>query len=157
MMTYTMSGIGKLVGALIQSTRGEIHALAPQSLPLTIAESLLRSDLTSFLGPFLINYYYIAWLLMLGTVYLQFFSLWAAFRPTLHQLWGIGLIFFHISTYLSFYVGFPENTLWLAIFFVGSPFRPQKLSWRKIFQDLPLIGQIPYWLQVIITKNFKPS
>ena len=37
-------------------------------------------------------------------------------------------------------INFAENCLWLALFFVNSPFRPQKFNWRQIGRDLPLVG-----------------
>lgn len=156
MMTYTMAGVGKLVGALFQSIRGEIHALDPQGLPLILAERILKNGGENFLNSFLINNYYVTWLLMLGTVYLQFFSLWAAFRPRLHQIWGLGLILFHISTSLTMDINFPENILWLAIFFLGSPFRPESFSGRQLLQDLPLISRILH-LTKVIKKTDKNS
>ena len=140
MLTYTMSGIGKLFGVLIQAPQGEIHGLAPQALASYIANRMLHIDFTSYLGPWLVENYYVGWLLMLGTVYLQFFSLWAAFRPSLHQLWGLSLILLHISIFLTMRINFAQNCLWLGLFFVNSPFRPQKFDWRQIVRDLPLVG-----------------
>ncbi len=143
MMTYTMSGIGKLVGAFIQAFEGEIHALVPQSLPLHIANSSFNSGIReTLLGPFIMEHVYLSWGLMLGAIYLQFFSLWAAFRPALHQLWGLSLIIFHLSIRMSIGVGFDENVLWLGIFFVGSPFRPRTFSLKNILRDLPLVNLI---------------
>ena len=139
MLTYTMSGIGKVFYALLQGSRGEVNALMPKGLALTIANRLLETGQNSFLGDFFIQNYYAGWLLMLGAIYIQLFALWAAFRPSLHQVWGLSLIVFHISVYLTMTITFEQNCLWLAIFFLYSPFSQLNFDPKRILLDLPLL------------------
>ncbi|MEO0374720.1 MAG: hypothetical protein AAF329_08865, partial [Cyanobacteria bacterium P01_A01_bin.17] len=140
MLTYTMSGFFKIIQIPIQAMRNQVHALMPEALPLQIANRLVQTDATSYLGTWLIEHYLIAWPLMIGTIYLQFFSLWASFRPSLHRLWGLGLICFHIASQLTMSISFWSNCLWLTLFFVNSPFAPKHFVWRQVVRDLPLFG-----------------
>lgn len=148
MLTFTMSGLGKVIYSIIQALQGEIHTLAPKGLAIHIAQQLLAKNVSSYLGPWLINHYYVGWLLMLGTLYLQFFALWAVFRPSLHQWWALGLILFHLAIYFTTTINFEQNCLWLALFFLNSPFRPRRFDWQQTLQDLPLID-------LLVAKNRK--
>ena len=149
MLTYTMSGVGKILYVFVQASRGEVHALMPKGLALTVANRLVETESTSYFGGWLIEHYHFAWILMIGAIYLQFFALWAAFRPPLHQIWGLGLILFHISVSLTMTITFEQNCLWLALFFLYSPFRPSSCSIKQIILNLPCID----WL-IARTKQF---
>ena len=140
MLTYSMSGAWKAGGVIQQALQGETTYLAPSGLARQVAAKLLADDSTSVLGPWLIEHYWIGWPLMIGAIYLELFALWAAARPSLHRAWGVGLIVLHVSTHLTMGVGFPQNPLWLALFLVLSPFRPEQGGWRRAARDLPLIG-----------------
>ena len=142
MLTYSMAGFWKISGVVRQVIMGEVHALAPKGLAQQVAAKLLSVESTTPLGPWLIEHYAIGWLLMVGTLYLQFFALWAAFRPSLHQCWALALILFHVASHLTIGVGFAQNTLWLALFFLLSPFRPQSFEWRRTSRDLPVVGPL---------------
>lgn len=143
MLTYTMSGMWKAGGVVEQLIRGETTYLSPSGLAQQVAAKLLSDDATSVLGPWLIANYWVGPPLMLGAIYLELLALWAVARPSLHRAWGLGLIVMHVSTHLTMGVGFPQNPLWLALFFVASPFRPRRASgasWRDAWRDLPLLG-----------------
>ncbi len=140
LLTYTMSGFFKVVLIPIQAIQNQVHSLMPEALALQIAQRLVETDEISVLGLWLINHYYLAWPLMLGTIYLQFFSLWAAFRPSLHQVWGLSLILFHLATHLTMTISFWQNCLWLALFLLNSPFRPHSFKGKQILRDLPLVN-----------------
>lgn len=47
---------------------------------------------------------------------------------------------FHLGVYFSMTITFEQNCLWLALFFINSPFLPVRFDWRQILQDLPLVG-----------------
>lgn len=148
MLTYTMAGVGKIWGALEQALQGEIHALAPKALALHIAFAFSQQDSQVPLGIWLMEHYYIGWPLMIGTVYLQFFALWSVLRPSLHQIWGFSLLSFHIGSAFIMNVAFVQNTIWLALFFINSPFRPLNFKWQQILRDLPLFGYFFHWLKI---------
>jgi hypothetical protein len=141
MLTYSMSGLWKIWAIFSQTVQGEVSALAPSALARQIAEKLVSSDTTSLLGPWLIDHYWLGWPLMIGTLYLEFFALWSVTRPSLHRVFGLGLILLHLSTHLTLNVIFVQNSLWLALFFVFSPFNPDRFDWRQTVRDLPLIGR----------------
>ena len=42
-------------------------------------------------------------------------------------------------------VGFPLNALWLALFFLISPFAPARVSARRVVRELPGAG----WLRAL--------
>ena len=140
-LTYSMSGMWKVGGVVQQALRGEVTYLHPSGLAQQVAAKLLADGSGSLLGPWLIEHYWVGWPLMVGALYLELFALWAVARPSLHRAFGLGLIFLHLSTHLTMGVGFPQNPLWLALFFVLSPFRPHPASWRQALRDLPLVGR----------------
>lgn len=142
MLTYTMSGFFKLLYIPIQAMRNQVHSLMPEALALQIAHHLLKRDEISVLGEWFIDHHLLAWPLLIGTIYLQFFAFWVAFRPSLHQIWGFNLILFHLATGLTMTVSFWQNCLWLTLFFLNSPFRPKSYNFRKIIRDLPLISLV---------------
>lgn len=141
MLTYSMSGVWKVGGVVQQALQGEVTYLAPAALAQQVAAKLLSDDSRSLLGPWLIEHYWAGWPLMIGALYLEVFALWVVARPSLHRAWGLGLILLHVSTHLTMGVGFPQNPLWLALFFVLSPFRPPAPDWRQALRDLPLLGR----------------
>lgn len=154
MLTYTMAGIGKIFSAMQQGFQGEIHGFAPQALALHIGWSFSQKDSHTMLGLWLMEHYYIGWPLMIGTIYLQFFALWAVFRPSLHQIWGFCLILFHIASIFVMKIGFIQNSLWLVLFFLNSPFRPLNFNLQQIVKDLPILG---YFFGLIPLHSLKNS
>lgn len=140
MLTYSMSGAWKAGGVIQQALQGQTTYLAPSGLARQVAAKLLSDDATSVLGPWLIENYWVGWPLMLAALYLELFALWAWARPSLHRYWALGLILLHVSTHLTMGVGFPQNSLWLALFFLLSPFRPDSEDWLQAARDLPVVG-----------------
>jgi hypothetical protein len=142
MLTYSMAGLGKVLCAVYQLCAGQNNAFMPGALASIVAERLLETNSQSLLGPWLINHPIAGWPLMWGDIYLQFFALFAVFRPSLHRAWGLGLIVFHVAAFLLLTISFPQNALLLALFFVNSPFRRKKEGWRQTLSDLPLFGRL---------------
>ena len=64
-----------------------------------MAAKLLEDETTSVLGPWLIEHSWIGWPFMGLTLYLQFTAIWIVARLSLHVVWGLGLIAFHISSH----------------------------------------------------------
>ena len=141
-LTYTLSGAWKVLGILRQAVAGEPHYLHPDGLARQVAAKLLAADEVSPLGPWLIEHAGWGLPLIVGAIYLELFALWAVFRPSLHQAWGLGLIALHLGTHLTMGIGFVENTLWLALLFVLSPLRPRRFQPRRAAADLPLVGRL---------------
>ena len=108
---------------------------------------------TSLLGSFAIEYQYLGWALMLGSVYLQLFALWVVFRPSLRRLWGLGLIAFHVGTYLVMAIDFSPSCLLLAVLLIA-PAPGADPGWRARLQDLPVIGDA--W-RIVATRRHNTS
>lgn len=146
LLTYTMSGIGKLIGGFNQMMAGESFVFEPQAGALHVADRLIVTNSTSPIGPFVIDHYLLLWPLYLGTIYLLLFSFSVAFKPSLHRLWGLGIILFHIVNYLAINIGFNAHVFLLALLFLISPFSPAKMDLKTVLHDLPLLG-------IFIKKN----
>lgn len=150
LLTYSMAGMWKAGGVLEQWVRGDfVTYLHPQGLAYQIAGKMIEDDAPSLFGPWLVEHPWVGWLPGIVAIYLELFSLWVVARPSLHRAWGLGLALFHLATHLTMGVGFPQNTLWLALFLVLSPFRPSMPDWRKAIADLPVLGA---WL-----RRFEPQ
>ena len=139
-LTYSLAGVGKILGSVYQAFRGEITPLHPSALARHVADRLLQTYPESLLGPWMIDYGSALWPAMLATLYLQLFALVAAFRPRLHRVWGAGLIGFHLVTALSMTIDFSPNILLLALLLVASPLAPTSQRWMDILKDLPIVG-----------------
>ncbi len=142
LLTYSMSGLGKVAGALYQVSLGEVTVFHPQAMALHISQRLLESGVSSPIGLWLVDHTWVSWPLMLGAIYLQFFSFWSIFRPNLIKIWSFLLILFHISTFLVLTIRFGPPVLFLAIFGLASPFSPTNSTFADILTELPIIGKI---------------
>jgi hypothetical protein len=142
LLVYSMAGLGKLLGAIYQISTGQPHAFMPHALALIVADRLIETNSQSLFGPWLIYHPMAGWPIMVGDIYLQFFSFWAAFRPSLHKLWAVALILFHLASFLFLTINFAQNVFLLALLFIASPFRPAGETWRQTLADLPLLGSL---------------
>lgn len=123
LLTYSMSGVGKLGGAIVQICQGQPSILAPNGLASVIADRLLQTNSGSWLGGWLIAHPWAGWPLLLTSIYLEMFAVWVAFRPALHRWWAAGLILFHIGVYLSMTITFTQTVLLLGLLLLASPFQ----------------------------------
>ena len=140
LLAYSMSGFGKLLHAFFQILDGEINLFSPYAGALHIADRLVRSPrFFSPIGGWLIEHYLVAWMFLLGTVYLEFFSFFVSFRPSVQRLWGAGLILFHVGIFLSMSPNFLYQIILLTIFFLWTPIQ-KKWSIKDAFSDLPILG-----------------
>lgn len=139
LMTYTLAGLGKIGGALYQLFLGEMHAFHPDALAYHIAERLLQTGSHSFIGSFFIENPWVAFPAMLVMLYAQVFSIWVAFRPCLHRVWGSLLILFHINVSLTLSINFHPQVFLISLFFLCSPFY-YSVPIRGLCAALPLFG-----------------
>jgi hypothetical protein len=148
LLTYSMAGWSKIGGAFLQAWRGEPSLFSLQALSRHIAARLLETGVQSLWGPWLLAHPWIGWPLLWGVVYLQAFSFWVAFRPTLRAVWAVWLIAFHLASFFAMGIFFAQAILLLGILFlpegVGSEGGRWGFRWAKA---LPLIGDIPWALQ----------
>lgn len=142
LLTYTMSGIGKVICAVYQLCAGQNNILMPSGLVTLVASRLLQTSSTSWLGPWLVAHPWFGWPLGLASVYLEFFAFWAAFRPALLRWWAGGLILFHIVVFLCMAVGFVPVVLLVGLLFLGTPPCPEGRSALDAVWQLPGLSLI---------------
>lgn len=140
MLFYSMSGAWKIYTAINQIQAGQIHAFHPYALAYLTADRLLQTSTPTMLGAQIIEYPILGWPLHISAIYIELFAVVAAFRPTLHRLWGILLVLFHFGTILILSIGFTQNMLLIGLLLIMSPFTPPDTSWRDILTRLPLFG-----------------
>ena len=143
LLSYTMSGLGKLGGAVYQLARGQPSAFAPGALGAHIALRLFQTHSQSELGAWIIHHPWLTWPGLPGAIYLELFSFWIAFRPALQRPWAAGLILFHLGTFFTMTITFPQSSFLLALLFFPSPFAPARFpGWQTLLFQLPLAGEV---------------
>ena len=143
LLSYTMSGLGKLGGVVYQIVLGQPNVFSRDALALHTAERLAQTESTSLLGAWLLAHPWAGWLPMVGTFYLQLFAFWVVFRPALQRWWAAGLIGFHAGSYFLMTINFPQNCLLLALLFFRSPFLSvPEPGWRQVIGALPGFGAL---------------
>ncbi|MCH7883370.1 hypothetical protein IIA95_03065 [Patescibacteria group bacterium] len=153
LLTYSMSGIGKILGAITQYFNGEVHIFALNAAALHVTSQLNAMQSTTLLGPLITKYPLFGWFPLVAIIYLQFFAFLIAFRPSLHRIWALGLVFFHVGTFLAMDAEFFHAIPLLLILFFNSPFGRLNPSWRQIALDLPIFG----WIFASIFKRSKKN
>ncbi len=139
-LTYTMAGIGKVYGGIVQSLNGEASIFSFDAASLHITTWLNIMDYGETIGGrFLIEHQMIGWISLLLVVYLQLFSFLVVFRPSLHRVWALALVFFHIGTYITMRAFFPLHISLLVILFFNSPFQTH-VRLRDMLKDIPVIS-----------------
>ena len=142
LLTYTMSGLGKLGGALYQLATLQPNAFGPGAFGAHIAQRLLQTHSQSDLGAWIIRHPLLTWPLMPGAIYLELFSFWIAFRPALGRAWAAVLIAFHFGTFFTMTILFPQSCFLLALLFFQSPFAPDRPPGpRALLAQVPLLGE----------------
>ncbi len=142
LLSYTMAGLGKLGGAIYQIALGQPNAFMPSALAAHIAQRLLQTNSSSALGAWIIGHPGLTWPLMPLPVYLEFFSFWIAFRPPLQRLWAAALVVFHVATFFTMTISFPQSCFLLAIFFFPTVWQAASCSTWQMLLNLPLVGDL---------------
>ena len=142
LLTYTMSGVGKVAGAAYQLFTGQNNILMPAGCASIIANRLLQTNSSSWLGPWLIAHPWFGWPLKLATVYLELFAFWAAFRPSLQRWWAAALILFHVGMYLVMSIAFSPAVMLVGLLFLASPFRGEEPSCAVVIKQLPVLSRL---------------
>ncbi|MEM7802861.1 MAG: hypothetical protein AAF633_26965 [Chloroflexota bacterium] len=146
MFFYTMSGLWKIYAGLLQVMRGDLyHTFHPYALAQHVAFRLIQTNSQSLLGDLMIDYPLLGTLPFFLVLYLEIFAVVAAFRPTLHRLWGILMIGFHVGTFLTMTINFNINIVLLGFFLLLSPFQPKAVRLQEILSDLPIVALAFRW------------
>ena len=141
LLSYSLAGFWK-----VWVSNWEL--LAPDGMIRVLLARLMENEAPAPpLLPLLALHDRLLQLTLLGAVYLQFFAVFALFRPHLHRPWGIGLILFHFGSDWLIGVTFAYNIAFLGLFFIFSPFAPASFSLTGLARSLPLLG-IPFRLWI---------
>ena len=140
LLAYTLSGIWKIYGGVMQFLVGQIGNFHIDGFSIQIADRLLQTDDTSILGPFLIDHPIMAWLVVNIGIYLETVCVMILLRPRLHRLWGLIMICLHFGTVVILRISFESFVLYLALFFLMSPFQFGHSSPRELIANIPGLG-----------------
>lgn len=151
LLSYTMSGFGKIGGGLWELFSGRAHPFHIDGFARVIAARLLQTHSESGLGAWLILHPWASGPMLPGAIYVQAASVWVAFRPALHRPWGACLMLFHLANSLILTIHFPHSIFLLALFFLASPFAPARFEWRGTLGALPLVGAL--WRRIAARRS----
>lgn len=140
LLTYTMAGINKVFYGIIQLVQGQPNAFSIDAGALHVAQELTNMGQSTLFGPFIVHHPVVAWLPFLAVLYIQLFAFAVAFKPRLHRLWGIGLVLFHIGTFLTMRAVFTAPSVLLLVLLCSSPFVPAKNPPVFQFFSLPVVA-----------------
>lgn len=142
LLTYSMAGLVKVGAGIFQSVTGQASLFHADSLSRHIADRLLQTGSHTPLGAFLIENPWLGGPLMWGAVYLELFALWAVFRPQLQIPFAVGLIGFHLASFFTMTIIFPQNCVLLGLLLaIGTGLRP-RWTVGGFLRELPGIGLI---------------
>lgn len=137
---YTLAGIQKLWGAWLDWSTGGLTVFHPTGLSVQVARFELTGQGGGLLADAMIDYPILGYPLMLGTIYLELFSILVAFRPRIHKLWGAGLMAMHAGIALSMNIFFDPMVLMVGAWLLLSPFAPSTATVAETLRDLPVLG-----------------
>ena len=128
LLTYTMAGINKVKGGLAAIADGDAGNFSWTGFANQIADRILQTETAPFAAEFIINHPALVAPMFWFVIFAQFFALFVILMPRLHRSFGFVMIAFHFGTWALMEITFPAHVMWLLIFFVFSPFRPQHVS-----------------------------
>lgn len=142
LLTYSMAGIAKLHGAVLDMLLDRRSLLSVEALASHIAHDYVSRGKSSALGmgEFIIANPWLGGPLFWGAVALEFFSFAIAWKPGLHRLWGMSLIGLHVGIGVAMEVWFRPVILMIGIFLLASPFAPAYRTFSFGLRDVPWLG-----------------
>lgn len=150
LLTYTLTGFWKVFWGVIECFNGQVNLFSPLSMRNVI---ILQNQLIepTLIGAWLIENYYIAWLLYLGAVYIELFSIVVFFRANLHKIWGVLLLFLHAGIALTLNVSMFGAIMCIGLLLILSPYSI-KSSLKETLLSLPIINFVSRLLKTIKSK-----
>ena len=139
LMFYSLTGMWKVLYGVADLVRGHTGAFSFDGFSLLVADRLLQTNSDAVLGKFFVEHAFIGWILYLGTMYFETFSILIAFRPRLQPTWAFVLVLFHIGVMLAMDILFMENVVLVGLLLLYSPFAPGRVQIRKAVEDLPIV------------------
>ena len=138
-LTYMMTGLTKVIISARSFVGGGLTSFHPQTLVGYVANANLDGNNT-LLGPLLIQYPELGFLLLTTVVFVELFAFYIAFRPSLHRLYGVFMVGMHIGIATTVGLFFSTHLLTVALFLVASPFVPVNFKFWATLHDIPMIG-----------------
>lgn len=121
-VTYTLSGVGKVLGVIYQWSLGQATLLSLDSLNRHTAARSLETPTPSVLGAWVVRHGEWLWPGALGVLALQLAAVWMVRRPRLQQPLGALLIMFHALTTLVMGIDFAPAVMLCGALYLVSPF-----------------------------------
>ncbi len=132
LLFYSMAGSLKVIAGIKSLAAGEIGNISALGFSSLLADRMVQGSGVTILGDYFIAHPMVGYPFFLTLILVQTLAFPAAFIPRLHRALGLVLIGFHLGTGLLMDIYFPAHVLWLALFFVYSPFRTAPPRWRGI-------------------------
>ncbi len=141
LIAYSMAGLIKVACGIWQVSKGEASVFGLSGLPRHVADRLLQTGAETPLGPWVIEN---PWLVAPGmwiTLYLELFAFWALFRPATRLWFAGGLLVFHIASYYTMTIIFPQNCFLLLLLMLLLPASVTRPSFQlSSLKQLPLFS-----------------
>jgi hypothetical protein len=137
LLFYTLTGFWKIYTATKALASGGTSGFGFSGFSYIVGERIIQTNQDTVLGHYFTYHELPGWFLYVGTMYLETFSIIAAFRPRLHRIWGVALIAFHFGTQLAMGFTFGPNIVLVALLLVCSPFAPSRVKLKEAVLDLP--------------------
>ena len=142
LLFYSLSGTWKVVEGFAAWRAGIEGNFSYMGFSRVLANRVVETGTSPPLADVFINNPWLAWPCFMVVIYIQMVSVLIAFRPALHVAWGYLLILFHFDTWLLMEIPFPLHVLFLVLFFVLSPFRPESAKISAMVHDLPIFSGV---------------
>lgn len=143
LLAYSMAGLIKLGCGVYQLAAGQASVFGPEALPRHIADRLIQTGESAPLAHWVIEFPWLFMPMMWVTLYLEFFAFWALFQPAIRKMFVVGLIAFHLGSFLTMGILFAHNMFLLILLFLVFPAcRCGNPGLKATAKQLPLVGRI---------------
>ncbi|MEM6822132.1 MAG: hypothetical protein AAF558_09350 [Verrucomicrobiota bacterium] len=142
LLAYTMAGLIKIICGVGQLVSGQASVFGWEGLPRHVADRLLQTNSEPFLGSIFIDYPWFSMPLMWITLYIEFFALWALFRPAIQWFFIGSLVAFHAASFFTMTIIFPHNCFLIVLLLAAAPLHNQTWTWASFARQLPLFGRL---------------
>lgn len=122
LLTYSMSGLSKVLMGAWQTFHGELSVFHADGAKRLMEVYRRESGHLGPLGELLLHAPAGYVPLNMAVTALQLAAVGAAFRPSLHRAAGAAVILFHLATFLTLGIFFKQSVLLAALLLLGSPF-----------------------------------
>ena len=140
LLTYTMAGLVKIAISINSALEGNGTIFEPQHLAGVVLAVQADTAHETLLGPYLMMFPWLGFLLFLTVIFAEVFAFYVAFRPSLHRPYGFFMAGMHIGIATTLGLFFATHLLTVALFLIASPFVPTTFRFWATVHDLPMIG-----------------